>query len=294
MRKKNALTDLNLEVQKGEIFGYLGPNGAGKTTTIKLLINLISPTRGSIEIFGQDVKVIGNRSNIGFLPDRPYFYEYLTGGEFLHYCAKLYGLEKSKRSKRIDELLELVNLQHDKNIQLRKYSQGMLQRAGFAQALLNNPDLLILDEPLTALDPLGRRQFKTIIQQLKNEGKTVFFSSHILEDAEDICDRVGILVKGRLIKTGVLKDFLEEKIEFFEITADAGDKSVSRKIKMHNWYSGEKGRFHLVKVENSDDIQAAVDFIYNAGGRVFSISPRRRKLEDIFLEEVKREGNNKS
>jgi len=173
-------------------------------------MNLIFSTKGEIKLFGKDIKTIDIRKKIGFLPDRPYFYEYLTGEEFLHYCGKLHGLDKKERSKRIDELFNLVDLHNDRRIQLRKYSQGMLQRLGFAQVLLNDPELLILDEPLITLDPLGRREFKRIIRDLKSKGKTIFFSSHILEDAEDICDRVGILVGGNLIKVGRVEDFMKK------------------------------------------------------------------------------------
>ncbi len=208
MRKRTALSDLNLKVEKGEIFGYLGPNGAGKTTTIKILMNLISPNKGRVKIFGEDVKNVDIRKKIGFLPDRPYFYEYLTGREFLYYCGKLFGFKRKIISDKVEKLLELVGLKDDRNLQLRKYSQGMLQRIGFAQSLINDPELLIMDEPLTSLDPIGRREFKNILINLKKEGKTIFFSSHILEDAEDICDRIGILVKGKLIKVGALEEII--------------------------------------------------------------------------------------
>ncbi|MFC1557863.1 ABC transporter ATP-binding protein [candidate division KSB1 bacterium] len=286
MRKKPALVDLNLDVRKGEVFGYLGPNGAGKTTTIKLLMNLITPSQGSIRLFDKDVKSVSVRRKIGFLSDRPYFYDYLTGQEFLRYCGKLYGLNKKQCVQKINELFELVGLQENKNIQLRKYSQGMLQRIGFAQVLLNDPDLLILDEPLITLDPLGRRQFKSIIRELKEKGKTIFFSSHILEDAEDICDRVGIIVNGRLKKVGVPGEFIKKEIDQFEITADIENESACLQIKSHSKYTGRRGKYHLFSVNSQDDISSVISFIHNAGGKLFSINPKKQTLEDIFIKET--------
>ncbi|MCK4965385.1 ABC transporter ATP-binding protein, partial [bacterium] len=187
---------------------------------------------------------------------------------------------------KIDELFELIGLQEDKNTQLRKYSQGMLQRIGLAQVLLNDPELLILDEPLIALDPLGRRQFKNIIRELKEKGKTIFFSSHILEDAEDICDRVGILVNGRLTKVGVPDEFIKKKIDCFEIIADIENESAGSQIENHSKYKGRKGKYHLFSVNSNEDINSIINFIYDAGGKVFSINPKRQTLEDIFIKEV--------
>jgi len=292
MRKRTALIGLNLKVERGEIFGYLGPNGAGKTTTIKILMNLISPTAGEVKILGQDVKNPEVRRKIGFLPDRPYFYEYLTGREFLDYCGKLFNLKKRERTERIDKLLELVGLTQDQNLQLRKYSQGMLQRLGFAQVLINNPELLILDEPLTSLDPLGRRDFKDILIKMKNQGKTVFFSSHILEDAEDICDRVGILVKGKLIKVGILEEFIKSEIEHTDIIVSAKNEYVIRKLKNAQFNVEKKGDYFLIRVSNSEDVYQTIQEIYGAGGKVISVNPIRQKLENIFLREISKVQNN--
>ncbi len=292
MRKRTALIGLNLKVERGEIFGYLGPNGAGKTTTIKILMNLISPTAGEVKILGQDVKNPEVRRKIGFLPDRPYFYEYLTGREFLDYCGKLFNLKKRERTERIDKLLELVGLTQDQNLQLRKYSQGMLQRLGFAQVLINDPELLILDEPLTSLDPLGRRDFKDILIKMKNQGKTVFFSSHILEDAEDICDRVGILVKGKLIKIGILEEFIKSEIEHTDIIVSAKNEYVIQKLKNAQFNVEKKGNYFLIRVSNSEDVYQTIQEIYGAGGKVISVNPIRQKLENIFLREISKVQNN--
>lgn len=281
-----ALNDLNLKIEKGEIFGYLGPNGAGKTTTIKIFMNLISSTEGEVKILGQDVKNPEVRRKIGFLSDRPYFYEYLTGREFLDYCGKLFNLKKRERSEIIDNLIELVGLTQDQNLQLRKYSQGMLQRIGFAQALINDPELLILDEPLTSLDPLGRREFKNILIKMKNQGKTIFFSSHILEDAEDLCDRIGILVKGKLVRVGILEEFIKNEVEFTDIIITADNESVIQKMKDAKFTFESKGNSILIRISNNENVYEVIKTIYEAGGEIISIIPERRKLEDVFLKEI--------
>lgn len=211
MKRVLALDDLNLKVEEGEIFGYIGPNGAGKTTTLKIMMGLIYPTSGNVQIFGRDIKNINIKMDIGFLPEAPYFYDYLTTGEFLDFYGQLFGLGKKERRRRIEELLDMVDLRWVKDTQLRKFSRGMLQRIGIAQALINDPRLVILDEPMSGLDPVGRTKIRDVILRLKDEGKTVFFSSHILSDVEMICDRVGILVNGRLKEVGKLEELLGER-----------------------------------------------------------------------------------
>ncbi|MGH7480453.1 MAG: ABC transporter ATP-binding protein, partial [Candidatus Methylomirabilales bacterium] len=182
-----VLHDLNLEVHQGEIFGYLGPNGAGKTTTLKLLMGLIYPTAGRASILGRDVQDVAVKAQVGFLPENPYFYDYLTGREFLHFYGQLFGLAYRDRRQRIDELLHAVGLSKAAELQLRKYSKGMLQRIGLAQALINDPQVIVLDEPTSGLDPVGRKEVRDLILDLKGKGKTVFFSTHIVPDAEMIC-----------------------------------------------------------------------------------------------------------
>ena len=211
MKRVLALDGLNLRVEEGEIFGYIGPNGAGKTTTLKIMMGLIYPTSGNVQIFGRDIKDINIKMDIGFLPEAPYFYDYLTAGEFLDFYSQLFGLGKKERERRIEELLDMVDLRLVKDTQLRKFSRGMLQRIGIAQALINDPKLVILDEPMSALDPAGRTKIRDVILRLKDEGKTVFFSSHILSDVELICDRVGLLVNGKLKEIGKLEELLGER-----------------------------------------------------------------------------------
>ena len=208
-RRTVALNELDLQVHEGEIFGLLGPNGAGKSTTIKILMQILFPSSGSARIMERPLGDMGVKTQIGFLPENPAFYDYLKGHEFLDYYGVLYGMSKAQRRKRIPELFELVKLpDHAPNLPLKGYSKGMLQRIGLAQALLNDPRLVVLDEPQSGLDPLGRKEIRDIILTLKERGKTVFFSSHILSDAELICDRVAILNRGKLTAQGELGNLL--------------------------------------------------------------------------------------
>lgn len=215
---KEALRDLSLEVREGETFGLLGPNGAGKTTTLKLLLGLCSPTSGRITLFGRSPDRPEVRQAVGFLPENPYFYTYLTGREFLAFCGGMFDLSRNRLKERIEELLDLVGMNHAADLQLRKYSKGMLQRIGIAQALINDPQLVFLDEPMSGLDPVGRRQFREIILRLKSQGKTLFFNSHILSDVEDICDRFGILYEGRLIASRAMDELQGQRLEDYFIS----------------------------------------------------------------------------
>jgi ABC-2 type transport system ATP-binding protein len=205
-KKRQALYPLTLAVEEGEVFGYLGPNGAGKTTTLKLLMGLIFPTHGSARILGRDLQDPAMKMQIGFLPEQPYFYDHLTARELLDYYAQLSGVPGKDRKRRIDEVLQRVSLPDAGHTQLRKYSKGMLQRVGIAQAIIHEPKIVFLDEPMSGLDPIGRREVRDLIQSLKEEGKTIFFSTHILSDAETLCDRVGVINKGKLRGIGVLAD----------------------------------------------------------------------------------------
>ncbi len=217
-RKKEVLKDVSLEITKGEIFGFLGPNGAGKTTTIKIITGLIRPDSGSVKIFGHSANTLEVKKRIGFLPESPYFYQHLTGYEFLKISARLSNQKNCKSS--ILGLLEKVGLKHAVRLQLRKYSRGMLQRIGIAQTLVAEPELLILDEPLTGLDPIGRKEIKDIILEQKAKGNTVFFSSHILPDAEAVCDRIGIIIDGQIKKVGELNKLLKKGLKTDEITLE--------------------------------------------------------------------------
>ncbi|HXG64878.1 MAG TPA: ABC transporter ATP-binding protein, partial [Blastocatellia bacterium] len=209
LKKKTvrALDSLSLEVRRGEIFAFLGPNGAGKTTTLKLLMRLIYPTSGSARILGQPIDDVATRARIGYLPENPYFYDYLSGHELLEYTAALFGIPKPQAKARASELLQLVGLEEERaNRQLRKYSKGMLQRIGIAQALVNDPEVIFLDEPMSGLDPIGRREVRDLMLSLRRQNKTIFFSSHILSDVETLCDRAAILKRGRLVRSGTIQE----------------------------------------------------------------------------------------
>src|SRR5438270_3130709 len=206
-RKVRALDGLTLSVEDGQIFGFLGANGAGKTTTLKLLMRLIYPTAGRARILGRDINDVSMHARIGYLPENPYFYDYLTARELLNYCAELFGYNSRERARRTEELLARVHLDEKSwNKQLRKYSKGMLQRVGLAQAIVNDPEIVFLDEPMSGLDPIGRREVRDLIASLRANGTTVFMCSHILSDIEVLCDRVAILNRGRLAETGRLED----------------------------------------------------------------------------------------
>ncbi|MDY7033223.1 MAG: ABC transporter ATP-binding protein [Thermodesulfobacteriota bacterium] len=286
MKRVLALDDLNLEVEKGEIFGYIGPNGAGKTTTLKVIMGLIYPTSGNVKIFSKDVSDINVRAEMGFLPESPYFYDYLTAKEFLDFYAQLFSLKKKERTKRIEELLDMVDLRKAKDVQLRKFSRGMLQRIGLAQALINDPQLVVLDEPMSGLDPVGRSKIRNIILRLRDQGKTVFFSTHILSDVEMICDRVGILVGGKLRASGNLHELLEDRIRSIEITASRlGDKGIEQVQRIAKRTTIRDERV-LITVDKKEDEQEVLRIIRKNKGELISLIPQRESLEDLFMEEL--------
>src|SRR2546426_10007898 len=221
LKKKTSLEGLNMQVETGEVFGFIGPNGAGKSTTIKLLMRLIFPTAGSARILGKPISDVEMHKDIGYLPEQPYFYDYLTAAELLDYFARFYGMKAAERKERVAKLLKKVGLETAGKIQLRKYSKGMLQRVGLAQAILHDPKVVILDEPMSGLDPIGRHEVRDIISELKRGGKTVMFSTHILSDAEMLCDRVGVIVGGKLRGVGRPDAIVGMKAQEIEIVFDA-------------------------------------------------------------------------
>lgn len=282
-KTKEILKGISLSVKEGEIFGYLGPNGAGKTTTIKCLLGLIFPDAGTIEIFGQPHLSARARQVLGFLPENPYFYDYLTATEFLAFYADLFGLGRDVREERIGRLLRLVGLERAADLRLRKFSRGMLQRVGLAQALINEPKLVILDEPLGGMDPLGRKEIRDIIVRFKQEGKTVFFTSHILQDIEMICDHVAIIVGGRIVKQGALQDLVSEKVLFTEVTVMGVSSEAFQGLGENVSVQGGRVLLKVFEEKRVDDVLAVVR---ERKGKVISLSPRTETLEDIFVETV--------
>src|SRR5579872_41327 len=284
-RPKVALRPLNLTVEDGEIFGFLGPNGAGKTTTLKLLMGLIFPTAGSARILGHDWSDPEVKAQIGFLPEQPYFYDHLTAHELLNYYAQLSGVPSKERSQRVHATLQKVGLPDVKGVQLRKFSKGMLQRIGIAQAILHNPKLVFFDEPMSGLDPMGRREVRDLMEQLKKEGKTVFFSTHILSDAEALCDRVAIIHKGELRGVGAIEDLtssVEGKVELIWQGAHMPASLKALGAECH--LSGDMVR--AVIDESKQD--AAIDALRREHLHLISLTPVRTSLETYFLEKLRR------
>ena len=286
-KRVTAVDGLNLEVRRGEVFGFLGPNGAGKTTTLKMLMGLIYPTSGQARLFGRDLSDPLAKARLGFLPESPYFYDYLTSREFLGFYGHLFGLWGAVLDKRIDELLELVGMTHAKDLQLRKFSKGMLQRIGVAQALINDPELVVLDEPMSGLDPIGRKEVRDLILRLKDSGKTVLFSSHILHDAEVLCDRVAMILKGRLVACGRVTDLLDQgashQVELVvdRLTSEGLDhlRPLTDKVVM-------QGDLVLVVLKSQQQVEGALEIIRAAKARLVSLNPQKGSLEDLFIREV--------
>ncbi len=281
-----AVDHLNLDVRQGEVFAFLGPNGAGKTTTIKLMMRLLYPTGGDISILGKSNKDPHTMQRVGYFPEQPNIYGYLKGYEFLDFMGDLFGLDRKVRQKRAKELLERLGLGEDGNRQVRSYSRGMVQRLGLAQALINDPMVLFLDEPMSNLDPIGRKDVRDLILELKSKGKTIFFSSHILSDAEMIADRVGILKKGKLVNVGPLDAWTGSGVQSVEVTFTLpGGKQKKMGIGENAVIQGDK---IMVRFEKEADVQPFIKKISDSGGTVISVIPEKASLEELFMAEMGR------
>jgi len=278
-----ALDGLDLTVEPGQVFGLLGPNGAGKTTTLKLILGLLRADRGEVRLFGHPASDPAVRSRLGYLPENPYFYEYLTAEEFLDFYGRLQGMSRAARRVRVKAMLERVGLGNRASTALRKFSKGMVQRLGVAQAIQHDPELVILDEPMSGLDPIGRREVRDLILELRRAGRTVFFSSHILQDAEMICDRVAILDRGRLRSTGRLGDLVSSAVRWFEVSV-RGAVPAGPIVLLSS-----EGAEHLLQVPDVDALAEVLEATRRAGGQVLSVWPRRETLEDLFLREIGRD-----
>ncbi|MDX6405524.1 MAG: type transport system ATP-binding protein [Blastocatellia bacterium] len=284
-RKTRALDGLSLTVESGQIFGFLGANGAGKTTTLKLLMRLTFPTAGTARILARDISDVGMHERIGYLPENPYFYDYLTAREFLNYCGELFGLDRPKREGRTKELLSLVNLETKAwDRQLRKFSKGMLQRVGLAQALVNDPEIVFLDEPMSGLDPVGRREVRDLIASLRTQGKTVFMCSHILSDIEVLCDNVAILKHGRLAHAGSLEELRAGEANTFEVIATGADAEVLQRRLAEGATVTTTASGLRIEVANESDVDAVIEALRQAHGKLVSVQPVRQSLEELFLD----------
>ncbi len=283
-RKTRALDGLTLTVEPGQIFGFLGANGAGKTTTLKLLMRLIFPTAGTARILGHDISDTAMHARIGYLPEAPYFYDYLTAREFLNYCGELFGLNQSTRGQRTETVLTRVNLEKKSwDRQLRKFSKGMLQRVGLAQAIVNDPEIVFLDEPMSGLDPVGRREVRDLIAALREEGKTVFMCSHILSDIEVLCDSVAILKGGRLAHAGALNELRASETSLIEIIATDADaeslrKNLSAGAEVSTTPSGLR-----IQVTDEKEVDAVIAALRSVNGKLVSVQPVRQSLEELFV-----------
>jgi ABC-2 type transport system ATP-binding protein len=284
-RKVRALDGLSLSVNANEIFGFLGANGAGKTTTLKLLMRLIFPSSGTARILGHDIDDVRMHQRIGYVPENPYFYDYLTARELLEYCGQIFGQDASERKKRAATLLSRVRLEEKKwDTQLRKFSKGMLQRVALAQSLINDPEVVFLDEPMSGLDPVGRREVRDLIAELRDEGKTVFMCSHILSDIEVLCDRVAILKRGQLAQVGYLDELrrTNEGPNRMEVMATGTDAET---LKQHlpETEIAPTPRGLRIEISSEDEIDRVLTGLRKAGGKVVSVQPVKQSLEELFL-----------
>lgn len=280
LKRKRSLEALTMSVETGEVFGFLGPNGAGKSTTIKLLMRLIFPTSGSARIQGKPISDIGMHRDIGYLPEQPYFYDYLTASELLDYFARFHDLKAAERRDRVSHMLKKVGLETVGKLQLRKYSKGMLQRVGLAQAILHDPQVVILDEPMSGLDPVGRREVRDIILELKRNGKTILFSTHILSDAEMLCDRVGVIVGGKLRGVGAPAEIVDMKTRameiLFEVIPSAG---TNIPLLAEATRTGDRYRLQVDEAK----LYPAIEQLRGISAKILSVAQLKPSLEEYFM-----------
>lgn len=282
-KRVKSLENVSLEVYEGEVFGFLGHNGAGKTTTLKILMRIVYPTGGTARILGRPLDDVAMRRRIGYLPETPYFYDYLTGRELLDYFGRLCGMDAALRARRIDEMLDLVGMRHAAQRPLRKYSKGMLQRIGVAQAILHDPAIVFLDEPMTGLDPIGRREVRDIIAGLRDRGKTVFFSTHILSDVEALCDRVAILKQGRRVAYGTLAELQAGRSATLEIVATETTPETVQALERYAARLRKTAAGLHCELKSAEHVGDAVAELRRYGGRLVSITPVKSALEEFFV-----------
>ena len=289
LRRKRVLHGVTFDVHEGEIFGFVGPNGAGKTTTLKVLMGLIRPTEGTASILDRDVGESEFRDQIGFLPENPYFYPFLTAREILEFYARLSGVDSSRRAARVAELLEVVNLSHAADARLRTFSKGMLQRVGVAQALVNDPKIVFLDEPMSGLDPIGRKEIRDVILSLRSAGKTVFMNTHILSDVEMICDRVAIIVKGAIRHQGSIDEILPDSTHSTDVVVAHLPAELAARLEeglgIEMRGLGERVEMRVAAKQVAEILAASLD----SGAQIVSVTPHRHSLEEVFLSAVREE-----
>jgi ABC-2 type transport system ATP-binding protein len=285
-RPRRALDGLNLRVERGEVFGLLGPNGAGKTTTLKILLRLVFPTSGTARILGRKLDDVAMHARVGYLPENPYFYDHLTAQEFMNYAGELFGLRSAERQRRIDRLLDRLGLGASRDLPLRKFSKGMVQRVGIAQALINDPELVFLDEPMSGLDPLGRRDVRDLILELKSEGKTIFFSTHILSDAEMLCDRVAILNRGRLQGCGELREILSVGVAVTEVVLENPGEELLKELRLYTRSVVRTGERVRLEVPAESDVARVLALVVRHTAKIVSVNPVKMSFEDYFMAQM--------
>lgn len=287
-RRFRVLENLSFSVARNEIVGFLGPNGAGKTTTIKILNRLAFPDSGKVSLFGEEVGQPGSRRRIGFMPEHPYFYEYLTGNEFLHLCGHLNGMNRREIGDRSVKMLSRVGLSEAGGTTIRKYSKGMMQRLGLAQALLHDPELVILDEPMSGLDPMGRLEVRNMIRELKSAGKTVFFSSHIISDVETLCDRVIMIHRGRKVAEGSVEELVGGKgVRYVEVTfSPVPPQSWLTSVHLPVETGFIQGNTYVLRAKDDDESNLWIERFRGVGSHVRSYLPAKKRLEDIYVEQM--------
>jgi ABC-2 type transport system ATP-binding protein len=291
-RPYRALDKLSVSVEPGEVFGFLGPNGAGKTTTLKLLMQLIYPTSGRAEILGQPVGHVATRRRIGYLPENPYFYDYLTAEELLDYFAQLFGYGPADRAKRVSTLLDRVGIAGERRLQLRKFSKGMVQRVGIAQALINDPEVIFLDEPMSGLDPLGRKDVRSLILELRDQGRTVFFSSHILADAEALCSRIAVVAGGRLAAVGRLSDMLAYDVRGWELVVSGlTPEALPRLAPIARRTTEISAGRYAIELPNETPPERVLADLTASGAKLVSLNPVHDTLEEFFVRRVAEAGS---
>jgi ABC-2 type transport system ATP-binding protein len=289
-KKKRALDALDLVVDEGEIFGLIGPNGAGKTTALKLLMGLVFPTGGEARILGRGLDDPAMKQQVGYLPEHPYFYDYLTGRELLDYFGQLFGLPREERRRRSAELLEKVGMTEAADVPLRKYSKGMTQRLGIAQALVNRPRLVFLDEPMSGLDPIGRREMSLLIRELRESGATVFFCSHILSDVEQLCDRVAILNRGKLVESGRLSGIIDVSLRSLEVVVEGLTPELEGRLASSVRKCRRQGGQSHLSFRDRGEFDRTLPLLLSNGVRLVSLNPVKETLEDHFIREVRAGG----
>jgi ABC-2 type transport system ATP-binding protein len=290
MRRVVAVRGVSFEVDPGDIFGFLGPNGAGKTTTIKMLTGLIRPTSGRARVFGQDVESPRARERVGFLPENPYVYPYLSPTEFVELCARLSGLSARAARARTRSVLDRVGVAYASERQVRRLSKGMLQRTGLAAALVADPELLILDEPMSGLDPVGRKEVRDLIFDERKAGRTIFFSTHILSDVETLCDRVSILRRGEVVVSGRLGDLLKREVRRTDITLQRAPAALVERLTGAGHSIRRLGEHIVVEIEGSANVPDVLRLALESGADVSEVIPRHETLEDLFVREAIEEG----